>query len=461
MAEKNAPNKKVKAAPKKTPHTRKPSHMSLDEWQVALRREFGAEQNFTSKNLGTEPVFSNFSVTNPASGRTYRVAIRGQELGVNFCSCPDFTGNTLGTCKHVEWMLAKLARKPGGKRAFKQGFHPPYSSVSLEYGARRRVRFRMGTGCPDALRKEAACYFNADGYLLDAGIPVFERFVRKAAESEHEVRVYDDALEFVARLRDDVARRDAVEKEFGHGRFTAAMKKLLKAELYPYQQEGALFAAKAGRCLIADDMGLGKTIQAIAACEILARTSGIERILLICPTALKHQWKQEIERFAGRTVTVIEGLRPTRKALYAEESFYKVLNYETVCQDVDLIAGLRPDMVILDEAQRIKNWQTRRAKAVKQIESDYAIVLTGTPIENRLEELHSIMEFVDRFHLGPMFRFLDEHQHVDDTGRVIGYRNLDRIKESLGSVLIRRRKSEVLRELPGRTDKHFFVDMTE
>ena len=123
------------------------------------------------------------------------------------------------------------------------------------------------------------------------------------------------------------------------------MNKLMKVNLYPYQREGALFAAKAGRCLIADDMGLGKTIQAIAACEMLARSAAIERVLVICPTALKHQWKQEIERFVERSATVIEGLQPIRQTLYAEESFFKITNYETVHRDLDLINGWRPDMV--------------------------------------------------------------------------------------------------------------------
>lgn len=118
-------------------------------------------------------------------------------------------------------------------------------------------------------------------------------------------------------------------------------------------------------------------------------------------------------------------------------------------------------MIILDEAQRIKNWKTRRAQSVKKLDSKYALVLTGTPLENRLEELQSIVEFIDRFHLGSMFRFLAEHQHVDEDGRVIGYRNLSRIAESLEPILVRRTKNEVLKELPERLEKNYFVPMTD
>ena len=89
-----------------------------------------------------------------------------------------------------------------------------------------------------------------------------------------------------------------------------------------------------------------------------------------------------------------------------------------------------------------------------------SIVLTGTPLENRLEELHSIIEFVDRFHLGPRFQFLAEHQHVDDNGRVIGYRNLSHIAQTLKPILLRRTKKEVLEELPERLEKRLFLEMT-
>ena len=132
MPPKQPPKRKAKLKAKRTPRTRKPSEMSIEEWQVALRREYGRDQDFEYKNLGEEPIFSEFSVTNPQNSRTYRVAVRGAELGVNYCSCPDFAINTLGTCKHVEWLLAKLERKRGGKKAFREGFRPPYSEVYLD-----------------------------------------------------------------------------------------------------------------------------------------------------------------------------------------------------------------------------------------------------------------------------------------------------------------------------------------
>jgi SNF2 family DNA or RNA helicase len=176
---------------------------------------------------------------------------------------------------------------------------------------------------------------------------------------------------------------------------------------------------------------------------------------------LKHQWQLEIAKFAVRSVEVIGGLRARREQLFSAGSFYKITNYDTLHRDLDLIAAWAPDAVILDEAQRIKNWNTRAARSVKRLASPYAIVLTGTPLENRLEELVSIIEFVDRHRLGPAFRFLAQHQNHDpETGRVVGYKNLDSIGKTLAPILIRRKKDEVLRELPERLDKYLFVPMT-
>ncbi|HYW79606.1 MAG TPA: DEAD/DEAH box helicase, partial [Thermoguttaceae bacterium] len=337
---------------------------------------------------------------------------------------------------------------------------PTYSQVYLHYGAQREVIFRPGAECPKPLATYARRYFDDHGRLKPDGFAKFHLFLKRVTAGKHECRCYEDALQFIAQIRDKQRLQQQVAKTFSGRGGNAAMKKLLKVSLYPYQKTGAMFAAAAGRCLIADDMGLGKTIQAIAAAEILARETGIERVLVVAPTSLKHQWKQEIEKFTGRDAQVVEGLLPQRTAMYAEPSFYKITNYDVIHRDFAAIESWQPDLIILDEAQRIKNWKTRTAQSVKRLESEYAIVLTGTPLENRLEELHSIVEFVDRHRLGPMFRFLAEHQHVDETGRVVGYRNLKNISETLEPILIRRTKDNVLKELPERLEKRFFVPMT-
>ena len=462
LSSKAKPGKPAQPAEPRLSRTRRPANVDSAGWQTALRRQFGREQHFGLENLGSEPVFSDFRVHNPISGSRYRVAIRGLALGQNFCTCPDYATNDLGTCKHIEFTLARLAAKRGGKAALARGFEPDYSEIWLDHAGARQVRFRAGAGCPPDLLAQAGAVFDAQaGWALPWDrLDRFDALLRMAKGSDHELRCYDDVWQFIAQLRDAERRRAALVEAYPKGAADKALGKLLKVKLYPYQVEGALFAARAGRSLIGDEMGLGKTIQAIAAAELFARHFGVQRVLVVCPTSLKHQWKNEFARFAEREVQVIHGLRAQRQTQYAEAAFCKITHYEALARDADLIAAWAPDLVIADEAQRIKNWNTIAARALKRIASPYAMVLTGTPLENRLEELISIVQFVDPHRLGPTWRLLDEHQTRDEAGRVIGYRALDRIGQTLAPVMLRRRKAEVLTQLPDRVDQRIFVPLT-
>lgn len=454
----------IRTAPrraKRLSRTHKPDELTIHEWQRALREQFAPEAGLLVQNQTAEPVFSEFRVFNPVSQRAYRVVIRGEAPGRNYCSCPDYAVNTLGTCKHIEAVLHRLRRRHA--RALRSRWQPSYSEVYVQYGERRQVRFDAGQDCPHALRRLVRRYFDADGVLLPDSPQRWERFIAEAREIGHELRVYEDALARIAELRDDELRQARLAARYEGRGADAVWKGLLNAELLPYQRTGALFAARAGRALIADEMGLGKTIQAIAAAEILAREFGLERVLVVCPTSLKAQWLREIERFAQRSALVVQGPLHERARQLREGggAFFKIINYDVIHRDFDAIAGWSPELVILDEAQRIKNWQTRAARTVKQIQSRYALVLTGTPLENRIEELHSIVEFVDRHRLGPLFAFKAAHEVIDPEGtRVIGYRDLDRINQTLAPILIRRTKKDVLSQLPPRMDKNFFVPMT-
>lgn len=453
--------KKSKSTPKLS-RTKKPEGMTLEEWQIELRRQYGRSLPYKVKNLGDHPVFSEFLVHNPETKGHYRVRVRGRTLGDNACTCPDFATNTLGTCKHIEFVLARLGRRRSTKAILRKGYLPPCNEALLHYGARRQIRFRPGSECTPELSRLASQFFDDEGRLPDDAIPRFDQFLKQAQELDPEFVCGDDVLAFAAEVRDAVERQRIIGDAFPRGSKSSAFNKLLKVPLYEYQREGALFAAKAGRCLIGDEMGLGKTIQGIAAAEIMAQHLGIERVLIITPTSLKYQWHREIEKFTTRSSEVIEGLRSQRERGFAStEPFFKIMNYDTVYLDLDLIERWSPDLVILDEAQRIKNWTTRVARSVKRIKSPYAVVLTGTPLENRLEELISIIQFVDRYRLGPTYRLMNKHQVADEAGKVTGYRNLDEIGKTLEPVLIRRQKDEVLAQLPERIDSTVFVPMTE
>ena len=473
----------AKAKSPKLSRTLAPQGMSPEQWQIALRQQYGKEQHFGLENLGTEPVFSEFAVHNPETNSRYRVKVRGLQAGDNHCTCMDFATNELGTCKHIAFVLSKLQAKRGVKKRLAQGFRPAYSELVLrQHQGVRAVYWLVGLDCPPRVLQAAQQLFGLalppsalaastlpspcrllpqPGQHLQHALQSLNEWAKLCSQLGHALQMDQEVKNHLASLSDAEHRAQVLQAVYPPAKAAQVLQKLIKVPLYPYQVEGALFAARAGRALIADDMGLGKTIQAIAAAELLGRHFGVTRVLVVCPTSLKYQWQKEIERFVGRQARVIGGGRGQRQGDYAQEDFFKITNYETLRSDLDLVALWAPELVIVDEAQRVKNWNTIAARALKRIDSAYAIVLTGTPLENKLEELISIVQFVDQHRLGPTWKLLYEHQLKDEAGRVIGYTGLEDIGRTLAPLMIRRRKSEVLRQLPPRTDQNLFVPLTE
>lgn len=443
---------------KPIPYHRKPENLTVDEWQAALRKQFASEQKFKVKNIGDQPLYSDYEVYNPDTKKTYKVSIRDNISSFNYCSCPDFRVNTLGTCKHIEYVLLNKLRFKKYQKLITKSRKNDYSSLSIYYGKERLVRLKKADHANRYPREEE--FFDADGFLLPGMITKLEDFIKEATGTDQKFRIYPDVFEFIKRHKEARSRCEKLKEIFPEGTASRNFNDLVNATLYPYQKEGVIGILRAGRVLLADEMGLGKTIQAIAAVEVFARYFGVSRVLIICPTSLKYQWKSEILKFTGRDACIVEGLVHKRKDLYEREDFYKIISYGVVRNDLHLIDNMKVDLVILDEAQRIKNWKTRTAQSVKKIRSEYAIVTTGTPLENRIEELHSIVEFIDMYKLGPLFRFLYNHQVVDASGKMTGYRNLRSIHKTLDDILIRRTRKEIRDQLPGRIDKNFFVEMT-
>jgi SNF2 family DNA or RNA helicase len=432
----------------------------LVEQQIAERRERAQSAVVRVQERPAGGLYGDYRVQS-ASGKTYRVAMRGPGLFENYCSCPDFAVNTLGTCKHIEALLLQLRRKHGTALERKQ-FARTRASISLQYGETIEIRLRLPVSPSAGLKALADEHFDPAGVLRPEQFRHFGDVLDQFRKADDQAVIYSDVLEYIDRENEiaeglEYERKLLAKLRAGHDPLDG----VLKTKLLPYQTRGAIFAACRGRVVLADDMGLGKTVQALAAAELLRRRKGIERVLVVAPASVKYQWKTEIEKFSDLSAQVIDGPLARRRQLYASPAFFNLTSYELVLKDVSYIHELKPDLIILDEAQRIRNWITATARTIKQLKSRYAFVLTGTPLENKLEELFSVVEFIDGRRLGPAFRFLQEHRMEDEKGHLLGYRGLDRIHTQLEPVLLRRTRKEVLTELPERTDQIFRVPMTD
>ncbi len=433
--------------------TVKPGKMTQEEWQTALRRQLAQEEAFGIECVDERLCPGEYTVQSPKTKQEYKVVFRGEGSRWNYCSCFDFKTSQLGTCKHIEavsqWIAASRKR-----RVYRQ--IPPYTSVYLSYKGERCVCIRIGSDHRQEFEQLAARYFDHDGVMLETSFQNIEAFTREAVAISDTFRFYRDAVDFIIERREAGYRRDILQKYTDQD-----LDKLLTVSLYPYQKEGVRFAFAKGRSIIADEMGLGKTIQAIGTAELMRREKLIQSVLIVCPTSLKYQWKREIERFTGQTVHVIEGTLVKRLEQYKLDLPYKIVSYNSACNDIKATGKLQTDLLIMDEVQRLKNWNTQISIAMRKVESPYAVILSGTPLENKLEELYSVMEFADQYCLAPFWKFKADCIVSDETGKVVGYRNLNRIGEKTRERLIRRTKKQVALQMPSRQDKNLFVPMTK
>lgn len=444
----------------------RPAGMELEAWQRQLRRQMAEKESYEIIDTGGENRPGYFSVKKTKSGKdsvsdktgtgysdTHEIVYRGEMSPWNYCSCMDFKTSGLGTCKHLEAVRLWIAE---------QGMEvdtalPGISSLYIDYTDSRKVKLRVGSQMSGQVTRLASDYFDNEGVIYQENEDYLCDFLLKAKDAGLPVRCFPDVLEYV-RQQTNIVRLRRLSPQVTD----ELLDRLLKSKLYPYQREGVRFAFAHGRSIIADEMGLGKTIQAIAVAEILRHFKMITSVLVVCPTSLKYQWMYEIEKFTDSTAIVIDGNSKRRKSAYeSDNAFYKIVSYTAMSYDVKELGSLSADMLIMDEVQRLKNWDTNIARAARHLKFDYATLLSGTPLENKLEELYSIVELVDQYYLSPYYRFRDECIITDESGMTKGYKNLNKIGEKLKGIMIRRRKSDVALQMPGRIDTTIYVPMTD
>ncbi|MCD6585586.1 MAG: DEAD/DEAH box helicase [Desulfobacteraceae bacterium] len=432
------------------------SEEALVQQAIEDRTERAKKEKLRLYPLEPDKLWADYIITSQESGKSYRIALRGWERGESFCSCPDFKKNTLGTCKHIICALNKVRRK-FNKKIKETPFTPTEICIYIHYGGTLELRLLF----PDDIDSEIKKAFNPfkDKHITD--IKGLLKAIKIADNLGVDVTVYPDAEEFISRTRFQEKMEALVAEIRQDPKRHPLRKQLLKAELLPYQLDGIAFAAGRGRAVLADDMGLGKTIQGIGVAELLERNTGISKVLVICPASLKSQWRIEINRFSEKTCQIVLGSAKDRPVQYDSGRFFTICNYEQVLRDFLSIEKVQWDLIILDEAQRIKNWEAKTSRIVKSLKSPFALVLSGTPLENKIDELFSVVEFIDDRRLGPAFRFFNQHKVVDERGKVLGYKNIDTLRKRLKSLLLRRTRGQVIKELPPRTTTIIRITPTE
>ncbi len=401
------------------------------------------------------------------SARPYVTALSSLTPLRTSCGCSDFLRSSLGLCKHGLVVLEHLARSnaltkadgrsapnPKVPRLTWDPVHPPRGSDDRLV----RVRYESVGGAPSPTGFRGATPVAAT--LADASKRL--RFIQSLRSKLADGTLLGDPA--VLRLLEEedarAARRRAGEAALGRATKCLAS---LRRKLYPYQVQGVERFLSRGRLLLADDMGLGKTTQAIAACHALHGSGLARRGILIVPASLKPQWKREWDATTDVSLTRVDGSPEERNRIYTDtKSGFLVIGYEQLLRDLEGVRRFAPDIVVLDEAQRIKNWATKSAAYVKSLEAPYRLVLTGTPMENRFDELASIMDFVDDVAIEPKWRLAPLHQidRGDGAAGRGGARNLDLLRGRLAGSMLRRVRHDVLSQLPPRTDTRVPVEMT-
>jgi hypothetical protein len=413
---------------------------------LADRRERARTERMKVQPLDASNPWADYLVTSLVSGKAYRVALRGLEPGQSYCTCPDFRTNTLGTCKHVMKVATIVRRK-----FTPQKLRRPYQCRRIEVHLRYDGEITLWVSVPEKVEAELdAIVRPLAGGPIASPRDLLGR-LKKVEAAGGDYHIFPDAEEFIQQRLYEERIRDTVQTIRRDPSSHPLRTSLVKVPLLPYQLDGIAFVLGAGRAVLADDMGLGKTIQGVAAAELLAREADIRKVLVICPASLKSQWRNEIHRFCDRDVQLIAGRMAERAAQYNNGCFFTVCNYEQVLKDLLAIEQAPWDLIILDEGQRIKNWESKTSRVIKGLKSRFALVLSGTPLENRLDELYSVVQFIDDRRLGPGFRFFHRHRIVNEKGKVLGYKNFDDLRARLRPILLRRTRESVRLELPERT----------
>lgn len=240
----------------------------------------------------------------------------------------------------------------------------------------------------------------------------------------------------------------------------------IQASLRNYQIDGVRWLDRLRKMhlngILADDMGLGKTLQAITTLTQYIAEHPRKHSLVVCPTSLVHNWKEEFSKFNPNIkVLAVDGNPNQRKKLLSEINQFEIIitSYTLLQKDIEFYKTIPFGYAILDEAQHIKNRGTRNAQSVKAIQAAHRLILTGTPIENSLDELWSLFDFLMPGLLSSYDRFLEKYIRFPSAQQ--SGKNLENLRRKVAPFILRRMKKDVLSDLPPVSEIVYHCHLSE
>ena len=385
-------------------------------------------------------IYGDHILTNE-NGIKYKVFLRDFENETGYSDSMDSRLNKLGTTKHIMFAFKELKNNHSLYNRMDKTY--PFIEIYCDPQNDYKITWHYPHTMPVNEQLLISRYFKNARFIEDNKSISFLGFLNEAAAFPL-IRIRPEVQEKIeAAYEEEMLEKLSKEYRPDYS--------LINAELFPYQKEGVEFALFRKTAIIADEMGLGKTLQAIVTAIQKKEVFGFRKTLVVCPASLKEQWKKEIEKFTSEKALVIEGLPEEREMQYKDEDhFFYIINYETILRDRMSLNRSGFDFLILDEAQRIKNYETKTASSVSKLLVKHVLVITGTPIENRLIDIFSLVSAINPWFFGPLWEFSYQHCLFDPVkqNKINGYYDLQKLNKRLDKILIRREKRKVLEQLP-------------
>lgn len=389
----------------------------------------------------SDRLFGGYEVQAIEGGERWQLSLRGPRARDLQCSCRSFALSDPAGCEHGQFLLTQLRDRLAA------GWQAEHSELDLGGGARRQLVWRASPSCPEALAAEVQAVLRGIAQGKLAGASAVAGLLSQAAEAGHELRVSDAVWQHLALAADAAERVRLLGQAYPQLFDSEGLRNLLKLPLPHYQLEAALFAACAGRSLVADDLGLGLYAPALGTAELMLRHFGVERVLLLCSESAQTRWLSEAQSLSHRRASLVWGDAAARREQLAAAGEIKIAALNTLAQDLDALQAHGADLVIVDEAQRLDAATLERLQQL-DARGGFVLMLSSQLLNSQPQILLPLVELLDCHRQGPLADFLAEHVHRDGSGRVTGFMSLGDVDETLERLVFSRAKAELQPNLP-------------